>query len=540
MPTINQLSAVDQINDGDQFPLYSPNAGDARKASFTTVKESLAGDFASLADLAAQTGAGLVGTSDGTTVQQALDSKPTATLDTDGTLAANSDGRVASQKATKTYADTKVATAALAAVSGSSLVGFQQSGSSPLAATVQSKERQILSAADFAGFDATGATASTTAIQNAINEASARGYCDVMIPKGAKTGALSIPSTVGLIGPNTKATLVADTGTYTTLTINGSDTFIKNLDISESAKSGGSTFLLACGTTGKDRNTVENIVTRSSWQLFADSGTGNGVHTSTKLRDIQAKVHRGPGLVWTRGFAFLELDHIIIDYVGVSASDFTGFSFSGAGLPAGAGGLIIERCDVLGTMGVTTNPNQIGYVFSDINAIRIRNSRADTCGSDGWRFTNVVGVLLDDVAAGLCDGHGMVFTGCTSVIGNKLFLFGRNYLPTPSANKDGVRFVSGNAGVNLNTVTTIDFTGNGIHKVAAQPGGILVTGHQAFNNTGRAVKTVGGSAFTITGFQYGGNTAGNYDLGGGFDYLLSGQFNSGAALSLTGPGPVTG
>jgi len=128
MPTINQLSAVDQINDGDQFPLYSPNAGDARKASFTTVKKSLADDFASLADLAAQTGAGLVGTSNGTTVQQALDSKPTATLDTDGTLAANSDGRVASQKATKTYADTKVAATTLAASGGAALVGKSGGG----------------------------------------------------------------------------------------------------------------------------------------------------------------------------------------------------------------------------------------------------------------------------------------------------------------------------------------------------------------------------------------------------------------------------
>ena len=37
----------------------------------------------------------------------ALLAKVTATLDTDGTLAANSDTKVASQKATKTYADTK-------------------------------------------------------------------------------------------------------------------------------------------------------------------------------------------------------------------------------------------------------------------------------------------------------------------------------------------------------------------------------------------------------------------------------------------------
>lgn len=435
---------------------------------------------------------------------------------------------------------TLATTGALAASTGSTLVGFQQSGTSPLAATAQSKARQILSAADFAGFDATGVSASTTAIQNAINEAAARGKCDVLIPTGAKTGALTIPASVALIGPESKATLVANTGSYTTFTINGSDGGIKNLLVDEAAKSGGATVTLACGTTGKDRMFVDNVLVFSSWQMFADSGSGNGVHTSTKLKDFVGRAHRGPGVVMTRGFAFIELDHVVVDYVGVAASDFTGFSFSGAGLPAAAGGIILERCDVLGTMGITTNPNQIGYVFSDLFAVRIRNSRADTCGSDGWRFTNVSGMLLDDVAAGLCDGHGMVFIGCSDVLGNKLFLFGRNYLPTPTANKDGLRFVSGNAAVNMGTVLSRDFTGHGVHKVAAQTGAVLITGHQSFNNTLRGVKTVGDSAFTVSGFLYGGNTAGNYDLGGNFDYLLAGQFNSGAAVSLTGPGPVTG
>lgn len=429
--------------------------------------------------------------------------------------------------------------AATASNKGLELLGFLQSGTGALPATARSKARQILSAADFTGFDSTGITSSTSAIAAAITEAAARGRCDVMIPTGAKTGALTLPGDVGLIGPSSKAVLTAEAGNYTTITLNGSDTVIENLTILEAAKSGGATFIIDCGTSGKDRNTIENVVTFNSWKLIGDSGTGNGVHTTSKLRSIQAKSHRGPGLAWSRGFAFLELDHVIVDYVGVSASNFTGFSVSGAGLPAGAGGLIVERCDVLGTMGTYTNSNQIAYNFEDLSAVRIRNTRADTCGSDGYRFARMNGIIAEDITSGLNDGHAMSFTDCVSVLMSRVFLFGRNYLTTPTANKDGLRFVSGNAGIVMGTIIARDFTGNGVHKAAAQPGAINIANCSMFSNTGHGVKTLGDSGFTLTGGQWGGNAAGNYNLGGGFDYV-NGQLASGAFLTSIGPGPVTG
>lgn len=38
MPQINQLSAVDQVQPGDQVPIYSQSNGDARKASLSLLK----------------------------------------------------------------------------------------------------------------------------------------------------------------------------------------------------------------------------------------------------------------------------------------------------------------------------------------------------------------------------------------------------------------------------------------------------------------------------------------------------------------------
>ncbi len=38
MPQINQLASVDQVQPGDQVPIYSSNNGDARKASLSLLK----------------------------------------------------------------------------------------------------------------------------------------------------------------------------------------------------------------------------------------------------------------------------------------------------------------------------------------------------------------------------------------------------------------------------------------------------------------------------------------------------------------------
>lgn len=45
MPTINQLSAVDQVVSSDQIPIYSSENGDARKASMATLLAFFAGQI---------------------------------------------------------------------------------------------------------------------------------------------------------------------------------------------------------------------------------------------------------------------------------------------------------------------------------------------------------------------------------------------------------------------------------------------------------------------------------------------------------------
>lgn len=49
MPTINQLPTVTQVSGGDQFPLFLPSQGDARRCSVTTMMAFFATNMGDLA-----------------------------------------------------------------------------------------------------------------------------------------------------------------------------------------------------------------------------------------------------------------------------------------------------------------------------------------------------------------------------------------------------------------------------------------------------------------------------------------------------------
>lgn len=163
MPTINKLSAVSSVSAGDQFPIYSPNNGDARRAPMSLITSYLEG----VMELpATQVSFTPTGTITATNVQDAIEevAADLGTVDASevvftpfGTIAATNVQNAIQEVVTD-----------LSASSGSSLVGFLQSGTGAVARTVQAKERDVVSVKDF-GATGDGTTDDTAAIQAAIN-----------------------------------------------------------------------------------------------------------------------------------------------------------------------------------------------------------------------------------------------------------------------------------------------------------------------------------------------------------------------------------
>lgn len=427
--------------------------------------------------------------------------------------------------------------AAVAAPTGSSLVGFQQAGTGAVAQTQQGKDRLTLDAADF-GVVGDGVTNDTAAMQLAINYAASTSQT-LRLPPLVRCGALNIPANTSIVGTSNRTRITAISGSYNMFTIAGSDVSIENLFIIDTAKSGGWDFIIACGTTQKDRIFITNVNSLDSRGFMTDSGSGSGYHVTTLVTQCQLKSHNGPGIQLTRAFAFQWYTRIVVDYVGVSTSNYTAFYFNLSGLGASAGGLNIIDCDVLGTMGSFANANQRGFDIRNTAAVWIINSRADGVCEIGWLFDTVNLIDARGLVSSLCGSHGLWLQTVTNSRFADSGLYGRNYLPSPPAGSDGIRFVSGCANISFNGGLSRDFTGNGLNKTAAQSGAILATGMQLIANTGYGAFSTGNSGLLVAASQFGGNVAGNYNLGGTSDYLQSSQLNSGAIANV-GPGPVAG
>jgi len=167
----------------------------------------------------------------------------------------------------------------LSASSGSSLVGFIQSGTGAVARTVQSKEREIVSVTDF-GAALNGTTDDAAAATLALNSGAAR----VIVPGSTTTvmslaSGISVPAGVELImdegvkiKPSTNMTYVVK--------VHAGGFFKGQIDTSAITFTG-----IAVNFDGDDQGDAVpfNLSTRSGCDVRLKGGTGSGTGTALKL-----------------------------------------------------------------------------------------------------------------------------------------------------------------------------------------------------------------------------------------------------------------
>jgi hypothetical protein len=349
----------------------------------------------------------------------------------------------------------------------------------------------------------------------------------ILIPPGA-----SISSSSSL----SKAKLSAVGGSYDLFTFVGDRSSVRNVHIENKARAGGFDFVIRCEDQDRREITISDVTTVDSFGVVRDEGEGRGKHIQTLLRDITAHRHRGPGILFSRAYAFQRISRVVIDYNGSDTFEHPGFVIDSSAV--GGGGMMIVDCNVsAATSGSRTDGMQHGMVLSNTSDIWLSRTLMDCCGGTGFAFSNLRKLHINASRASLCNGVGFRFVDCAAVTGGFSAFGRRGMTSTPST--DGVQFVSGCYSVALSSVVVRDFTGHGINKLGAQAGSITIGALVSQNNQGRGVFSRGDSAFNISGGALGGNQEGNYDIGGVHDYLTSTQLDSGALVTV-GPGPTSG
>lgn len=331
-----------------------------------------------------------------------------------------------------------------------------------------------------------------------------------------------------IFGDERRTKIIGSAGDWV-FEITSGNCVIRDMLIDCTSGAGCGVFLMRTDLDNISRAFIRNIESFGSTYFMLDINGANSI-IYLSVENCVASLHRGPGVALTKAFAYLKMRHVTIDYVGSASRNHAAFRFENNQ------GAQLEYLDTTngGVDGVAASD---GFTFVNCIAVWMNNCMADTVPGRGFYFvTGNSYFYVNNCVASLCGKHGfdipigttanelLTFTGCVAS--------GRVGLGVAPANANGFNYGAARCSFN-NTLSTKN-TGHGFENLAGASTS-NISGGIFRSNGGRGIKGAASGSMLCTGVSILSNTAGNYDLGAGTQFIQTSMSNAGGLLNVTGP-----
>jgi hypothetical protein len=421
---------------------------------------------------------GLGGTVTSVTAGSGLATTPAAGITTSGSVSIATGGIVNSMVSN---------TAAIAATK----LSFTQTGTGAVTETVQAKLEEMISVYDF-GATGDGVTNDTTAVQNAINEASARGGGTVVFPSGTfACTQLNVPSDVTLFGLGGVIKTFGTIGYQIRLAANATNVGVLNIEFSSpgldpAAGGGNSAVINSNGINTNCRfenNSFLNIPTNLGQRMSAILGDWDACRVAFNY------CAQCGGDIYNFNSGY----NVVVGNIALNGGD-GGIAFNN-----GAYGEIVGNRIYKCSLGIGSGPQ--GTTANNFNFFTISGNTIDSCDygiNMGWfAFAGREGptnVSITGNTITRCKNFAISYNGNSTVagvakyidiVGNVFGFMGTaDYDGTTNPNADGV-VLDYCSEANCSDNIFHDIPNRGIRSVGSE--GVTVTSNTFRNITGTAV-----------------------------------------------------
>jgi len=272
----------------------------------------------------------------------------------------------------------------------------------------------------------------TTAFNNASAYSTAK-RSPIAIPAGTYkiTGTITRSDYSSFIGTDKWGSIIAPVGNFVLWNFIGNYCATNNFYTDNANKTGGVDIRFDLTTAGKSLIELyfDNLFSDQAYGAVDDAYTSGGwIHYRIYFTDCKWARIRGAGFNITRGFAYWYVDEkCLVERVGATASNFTGFSFNGTGLPGAAGGLHLGITVAGNAAVVGTNTSQKGIIITACAAVFFRHAYVDSNGGEGVLCDTCNNLYFEGLTSALNDGYQLRLLNCQYIYGTQtIVLRGRN------------------------------------------------------------------------------------------------------------------